>query len=252
MLSIDSPCCCFGLSQESFLSSGSHQLQQRTICVKKQLPVQQPLKLEPCASTPFQSLLSKLTSINFSAPDAALSSVSFSICASFVSPSVRCMTLSLYSLNNCFKVSTSSSLAAKDWVTAGMLSLSSSDICRSWFSSLSLSAQVSERLSFKDSASIDTLCRPCLVSLSSLANTASFSCSSISNIWRESRSLHRSPISIMACFQSAIAAASPLVKYSMTVCLSVKVLLTLVRSWTNLVTLASAVENISFVALTCD
>jgi predicted permease len=38
----------------------------------------------------------------------------------------------------------------------------------------------------------------------------------------------------------------------MTVCLSVKVLLTLVRSWTNLVTLASAVENISFVALTCD
>ncbi|KAH8975287.1 hypothetical protein BDL97_01G147800 [Sphagnum fallax] len=57
---------------------------------------------------------------------------------------------------------------------------------------------------------------------------ASFSCSSISNTWRESRKLHRSPVSIMACFQSAIAAASPLVKYSTTVCLSVKVLLTLV------------------------
>ncbi|CAK9858407.1 unnamed protein product [Sphagnum jensenii] len=93
---------------------------------------------------------------------------------------------------------------------------------------------------------------PCLVSLSSLANTASFSCSSISNTWRELRSLYRSPISIMAYFQSAIAAASPLVKYSMTVFLSVKVLLTLVRSCTNLVTLASSVENISFVALTWD
>ncbi|CAK9255941.1 unnamed protein product [Sphagnum jensenii] len=81
---------------------------------------------------------------------------------------------------------------------------------------------------------------------------ASFSCSSISNTWRESRKLHRSPVSIMAWFQSAIAAASPLVKYSTTVCLSVKVLLTLVRSWTNLVTLASAVKNISFVALTCE